>query len=214
MPPILPDTRVVVFAKPPVPGVAKTRLIPALGAEGAAALHARLVKRALHTAQRAREGTVELCCMPDDTDPFFQYCAGHYRVALTVQAAGDLGARMHAAFDRTLRAGRYVILIGTDCPALTPQHFRQAGEALASGSQAAFVPAEDGGYALIALSQNDGSLFADIPWSTDGVMAATRERLRALGWRWDELETLWDVDVPGDYERLRASRLLDDAVEH
>jgi uncharacterized protein len=212
MPPILPDTRIVVFAKAPVPGDAKTRLIPALGAEGAAALHVRLVKRALHTAQRARQCLVELCCTPDETDPFFQYCAGRYRVPLTVQATGDLGARMHAAFERTLSAGRYVILIGTDCPALTPRHFHQAAQALASGSHAAFIPAEDGGYALIALSQNDPSLFSDIPWSTDSVMGATRERLRALRWRWDELETLWDVDVPADYERLQASGLLDIGV--
>lgn len=213
MPPIPPETRIVVFAKPPVPGVAKTRLIPALGPDGAAALHARLVKRALHTAQRAGQGSVELCCTPDETDPLFQYCAARYGVELTVQAAGDLGARMHAAFDRTLRAGHYVTLIGTDCPALTPRHFHRAAEALARGSQAALVPAEDGGYALIALAQNEASLFSDIPWSTDGVMAATRERLRALGWRWDELETLWDVDLPADYERLQASGLLDGGVE-
>lgn len=197
------------FAKPPLPGFAKTRLVPLLGAEGAAALHERLVEHALRTAERACAGMVELCCTPDTTHPFFQRCAGRYGVMLTAQTPGDLGARMHGAFERALSTSRRVVLIGADCPALTPDHLKQAVDALARGSQAAFVPAEDGGYALIALARNDALLFSGIAWSTETVMATTRDRLRKLGWQWDELETLWDVDLPADFERLQVSGLLD-----
>ena len=71
-----------------------------------------------------------------------------------------------------------------------------------------FVPCEDGGYALIGLSRADRRLFEDIAWGGDTVMAETRRRLAALGWQWRELDTLWDVDRPEDYERLVAERLL------
>ena len=64
------------------------------------------------------------------------------------------------------------------------------------------VPAEDGGYVLIGLNWCDARLFSDIDWGTDQVMAATRERLTALNWRWLELASSWDVDRPADYERL------------
>jgi uncharacterized protein len=71
-----------------------------------------------------------------------------------------------------------------------------------------FVPAEDGGYALIGLSRNDARVFEGINWGGTEVMAQTRERLRGLGWRWHELDTLWDVDRPADYQRLLQSGLL------
>ena len=203
------STVVVVFAKAPQPGAVKTRLIPALGAEGAAALHAKLAKHALDTVLAASLRPVELHCAPDTDDPFFRYCQGHYGVALESQVAGDLGARMHAVFATALAAHARVLMIGTDCPALTARHLRQAEKALREGNDAVFVPCEDGGYALIGLARVNQKLFDGIPWSSASVMAETRARLEALGWSWHELETLWDVDRPEDYERLMNSKLLD-----
>jgi uncharacterized protein len=199
----------MVFAKAPQPGSVKTRLIPLLGAEGAAALHARLTKRALATARAAAVGPVELACAPDTAHPFFRHCAEHYGAALAPQGEGDLGARMLAASERGLAAGTPVILIGCDCPALTPAHLRAAARALGEGVHAVLAPAEDGGYVLIGLARTDAALFRDIDWGEAGVMAATRHRLAALGWRWQALETLWDVDRPADYERLIASGLME-----
>ena len=196
------STVVIVFAKAPEPGAVKTRLIPLLGADGAAALHARLVKRTLETARAASLRPVELHCAPDTDDPFCGFCAGHYGVSLKSQADGDLGARMLSAITHALGAHARVLLIGTDCPALTARHLRQADRALREGADAVFAPCEDGGYALIGLKRADARLFDRIAWGTDGVMAATRSRLRQLGWRWSELETLWDVDRPEDYQRL------------
>ena len=108
---------------------------------------------------------------------------------------------------RSPRAPR-AILIGSDCPALRARHLRHADQALRDGADAVFVPCEDGGYALIGLNRVDRRLFDGIAWGGDAVMAETRRRLAALGWQWRELETLWDVDRPEDYERLVASRLL------
>jgi rSAM/selenodomain-associated transferase 1 len=168
----------------------------------------RLVKHALATARKAAFGRIELCCAPDADDPFFRFCAARYGVELAAQAEGDLGARMHAAFERALVASPRVLIVGSDCPALTARHLRHADRALHDGADAVFVPCEDGGYALIGLARADRRLFEDIAWGGEAVMASTRERLAALGWQWRELETLWDVDRPEDYERLVAGRLL------
>lgn len=209
MPTTSSEIRVVVFAKAPRPGAVKTRLIPLLGAQAAAALHARLVEHTLTTACAAGIGPAELCCTPRTDDPFFVCCGDRYAISLTPQAAGDLGARMLDAFTRTLFAARHVILIGSDCPALTASHLRQAVHALTEGNDAVLIPAEDGGYALIGLNRCDALLFHDIEWGGAMVMAATRERLRQLQWRWKELETLWDIDRPEDYRRLLTAGLLD-----
>jgi glycosyltransferase A (GT-A) superfamily protein (DUF2064 family) len=72
---------------------------------------------------------------------------------------------------------------------------------------AAFAPAEDGGYVLIALAKAL-PVFAEMPWSTPQVMSRTRERLRSAGARWTELRTLWDVDRPEDLARLQQAGLV------
>ena len=195
------------FARAPTPGRAKTRLAPLLGAEGAAALHARLVEHTLRIAREARFDTLALHGTPAN-DAFLGACASRHGAVLEAQVAGDLGARMHAAVASALAGHDRVILIGTDCPLLTAQALRRAASALTGDRDAVFVPVEDGGYALIGLRRCDARLFEAMPWSTERVMAETRSRLEALGWRWRELATLWDVDRPQDYERLLASGAL------
>lgn len=195
------DTLTMVFAKAPRAGEVKTRLIPLLGADGAAALHRQLLYRTLVTATEAGLGPVQLHAAPDVHDAFLQDCARRFGVALVAQRGADLGARMRHAFEAALARHRRVIVIGTDCPVLAPRHLCDAQAALAGGNDAALVPAEDGGYALLGLARCDARLFADIAWGGDSVMATTRERLRALHWRWHELETLWDIDRPADYRR-------------
>ena len=207
MPPTNSARRVLVLAKAPRPGAVKTRLAPLLGAEGAAALHARLVKHTLKTAARAALGPLELPGDPADDD-FLRYCATQFGAALLAQSSGDLGNRMQAAFERALAHGGRAILVGSDCPALTPRHLRLAAKALDQGHDAVFTPTEDGGYALIGLARCDARLFRDIPWSTEGVMAETRRRIADLGWSGLELDTLWDVDRPEDWERLAQTRLI------
>lgn len=202
MPGVARPTPVVVFARAPVPGEAKTRLIPRLGARGAAHLHATLIERSLETAQVAGLGRVELCCAPDTAHPFFAACAERYGAVLTAQTTGDLGARMLCAFDRLVPRAGPALLIGTDCPALTPAHLREAAAALAAGHDAVLGPAEDGGYVLVGLGRTSPRVFDGIEWGGPDVMRETRTRLAALGWRWHELAELWDVDRPADLVRF------------
>ena len=192
----------MVFAKAPTPGEAKTRLIPALGEAGAAALHRRLVMHCLRAARDSGLGPVELWCAPDADDPFFRDCERRCGVSLHPQGKGDLGARMQRAFESALVRSARAILVGSDIPALSAQYIRDADQALARGDDAAIGPAEDGGYALIGLSRCDPELFRDIPWGGSEVLAETRKRLAALSWRSSELPVLWDVDRPEDLERL------------
>jgi rSAM/selenodomain-associated transferase 1 len=192
----------MVFARAPTPGEAKTRLIPAIGKAGAAALHRRLVVHCLRGAADARIGPVELWCAPDTNDPFFRECERSLGVSLHAQGGGDLGARMQRAFESALARSRHAILVGSDIPALSVQYLRDADQALAQGDDVVIGPAEDGGYVLVGLSRCDPELFRGIPWGGPEALAATRRRIAALGRRVIELPALWDVDRPEDLERL------------
>jgi rSAM/selenodomain-associated transferase 1 len=202
-----PEAAVAVLAKAPIPGYAKTRLVPRLGAEGAARLQERLIDRALATAAAAAVGRVTLWCAPDAEHPFLKGAARHHRAALSVQPDADLGERMLAAF-RASRPGEALVLIGTDCPVLTPVDLSAAVAGL-SDADAVIAPAEDGGYGLIAARRPIPDLFSEIPWGTDLVAARTRERARACGLHLFEIRTVWDVDRPSDVERLRAAGIVD-----
>ncbi len=200
--------RILLFAKAPEPGNTKTRLIPLLGAESAAVLHALLLERALRTALAAAIAPVELWCTPSAQHPRLLHCASRFGVAAANQCDGDLGTRMLHAAVTALASVPRVIIIGSDCPALTIDHLRHADTGLRAGDDAALVPTEDGGYALLGLTRCDGPLFENIDWGSDRVLATTRERLAMLGWRWSELPATWDVDRPDDYRRLVASGLI------
>jgi len=194
--------RIVVFARAPEPGKVKTRLIPALGEAGAAALHRRLVMLSLCAARDAELGSVELWCAPDTRHVFFAECKRGFGVSLHSQREGDIGARMQRALETVLGRARRAILIGADVPALSAQYLRDAEHALSSAHDVVIGPAEDGGYVLIGLSRCDPELFRGIPWGGPQVLAETRRRIAALRWRSLEMPALWDVDRPEDLERL------------
>jgi len=196
------DTCLQVFARAPVAGSVKTRLIPLLGAHGAAALHRSLVEHALAVARESDLGPVELWCAPDPDDGFFQACRERYGASLHRQCAGDLGARMLDAIEDGLGRSHQVLLVASDCASLTAADLRAGVRALREGRDAVFSPAEDGGYALVGMSHAMPALFEAMTWGTGEVMEETRQRLRNLGWRWHELPTRWAVDRPEDYERM------------
>ena len=143
---------------------------------------------------------------PDEGHPLFQAIGARLGVALARQDGGDLGERMLAA---VTAADMPVLVIGTDCPALTADHLRAAADILRGGADAAIIPAEDGGYALIGLRAPARTLFSEMHWSVPSVMEETRRRLRDLGMTWQEPVTLWDLDLPEDIERLRQIGLHD-----
>jgi uncharacterized protein len=191
---------VAVLAKAPLPGFAKTRLIPALGAEGAALLQARLVEHTVETACAACLGPVTLWAAPDENHPLFQAIKARFDVALARQDGSDLGARMLTAM---AAANAPALIVGTDCPALTSDHLRAAADILRDGTDAAIIPADDGGYVLIGMRAPVRALFSGMRWSAPSVLDDTRRRLRDLDLTWREPVTLWDLDLPEDLERLR-----------
>ncbi len=197
--------QIAVLAKAPIPGLAKTRLIPALGARGSARLQRRLTRMAIRTAIEANLGPVTLWCAPDARHRFFRALHRTTGVACRDQASGDLGERMHAAFQLHCAASP-LLLIGTDCPSLSPSHLRDAAQALLAEADAVIQPAEDGGYVLVGLRTPHPDIFHSIRWSTPSVMADTRDRVRTAGLAMKELEVLWDLDNPEDLRRLSASK--------
>ncbi len=207
--------RIQVFAKAPVAGQVKTRLLPAIDGDSAALLHRRLVLHTLETARDAAPGRVELHCSPSTDHPFFAECAARLDLALAQQCEGDIGARMAHAL-RAAAPDNPLLLIGTDCPARTVADLLAAISALESGCDAVLAPVEDGGYSLIGLSRFEARLFDDIAWSTDQVLAQTLIRLRHYDFRVRMLPELWDVDRPDDLARLRSTHpsLLDGIDRH
>ncbi len=199
-------TRIIIFAKAPVPGSAKTRLIPALGPEGAARLAADMLAQTIAEALAADLGEPELCVSPSpqsaDWRPFRP--AG---VRVTDQGPGDLGQRLARATSRIVAAGERALLIGTDCPELSADRLRAAALRL-SDHDAVMHPAHDGGYALLGLTRYDPSLFTGIAWSTSTVAVATIARVRALGWSLHVGEILHDIDEPEDLERIGPTSAL------
>ena len=186
------ETSVAILAKAPIPGTAKTRLIPVIGAHAAAVLQERLTARAAATAQAADIGPVTLWCAPDVTHRSFRELG----VTLRLQPEGDLGARMLAAFE-----DGPTLVIGADCPALTPAHLLDAARAL-EAHDIVLVPAEDGGYVLIGANARRPALFEAMIWSVPTVLADTRARIAALGLKAAELPPLWDVDTEDDLARM------------
>jgi rSAM/selenodomain-associated transferase 1 len=199
----VPDATLILFAKAPVPGQVKTRLIPALGAARAALLHMALVRRAIETAKGSGIRQVDLCCAPV-AHPFLMACRDRYGLSLSAQEGPELGDRMAAALARALERRPLAVLIGSDCPGLTPGDLYSAARHLDQGYDAVLGPAADGGYVLIGLKRVDPGLFTGIPWGTRRVADLTRQRLRALGWRWWELPVRSDIDRPADLPGLPA----------
>lgn len=194
--------RILVFGRSPLPGRAKTRLIPALGPQGAADLYALLLEHALATACAARVDGVTLWLDAAPVTDELEELAARYGIEVALQAPGDLGARMHGALLATLASGALPLLMGSDVPALTPQMLEDGAALLVGGRDVVLAPALDGGYGLIGVRRPLPTLFHDMPWSTDAVLTETRRRCVRDGVSLAELAWVWDVDEPGDLLRL------------
>lgn len=183
--------RVVLFARYPEAGRAKTRLIPALGAEGAARLHRTLTERTV-MAVRQSGLALEIRSTGAAVATFADWLGAENIVD---QGEGDLGERL-------ARAGPPypTLFIGSDAPDLTPALLRNAADALIH-APAVIGPAADGGYWLLGLARAVADVFAGIDWSTDAVCAQTTARLAAAGIDPVMLPELADCDRPEDLVR-------------
>lgn len=192
--------RTIVFAKAPRAGFAKTRLIPALGADGAAALATRLLMHALNQALQAEVGQVELCRTPM-SDPLWQTLPLPDGLQVSDQEGGDLGERLARAAHRSLQAGQPCILIGTDCPALDAPTLRELALHLNS-HDAVMAPASDGGYVALGLRRFVPTVFTNMAWSTEVVAQTTASRLLTAGLSVHQMPVLHDIDEPTDLQHL------------
>jgi rSAM/selenodomain-associated transferase 1 len=195
--PISADTVVIVFARAPLAGRVKTRLIPRLGAAGAARLHARLIRNAIQLALEAKCGAVELHTTARHTS------LRTLGVKVRLQTGRDLGERMHNALRVALRRHRHAIIIGADAPALTVADLRGARRLLQS-TELVLAPAEDGGYALIGARRVSLRIFTDVEWGSPSVLGQTLRNVSETGLRYRLLRTLWDLDRPEDLDRLKS----------
>jgi uncharacterized protein len=189
--------KIIIFAKAPIAGFAKTRLARGIGDQAAAKLAVRMLQETVRQAVAAGMDAVELCCAPDSSHPQFAIERDRHGLVLTEQGDGDLGQRMQRAMERGLNEYQRVVLIGTDAPELLAKDLITAAEALQTHG-AVFAPAHDGGYVLVGLSRAMPTLFESMTWSTSHVMEETRRRLIALDEQHFELPAFYDVDEVED----------------
>ncbi len=200
------DRLLLIFAKAPIPGQVKTRLQYQLGPLGCAKLHEQLTLTTLEMACSSRIAPVELWCTPDTTHPFFQHCLATFPITLKTQQGENLGSRLHNALTQTAEDCESTVIIGTDCPDMDSTYLESAFLALENSHDLVLGPAKDGGYVLIGTKQAESTLFTDINWGTDRVLAQTRAAVQLVEWSWTELPTLRDIDRPEDLVGLRTSR--------
>ena len=198
-PPNTSPVSISILAKAPIPGFAKAGLIPAIGAHAAAVLQERLTERTVATALAAGIGPVTSCCEPDATHDTFLKMVPRMKITLRPQPQGDLGTRMLAAV--AISAGP-ILVMGTDCPALTEAHLRSAAMALRDGNDVVLIPAERGGCVLLGMRKAQPALFSNIAWGGSSVLTDTRARIVEQRLMLIERPPLWDVDTEVDLVRL------------
>lgn len=186
------------LAKAPIAGQAKTRLIPLLGAEGAAEAHRQLLQQCLTNACQALPAErINLWTALDHAHTLFIQLQQQFGIQLRPQPQGDLGARIQACLQAD--SGPAMVM-GSDCPSITPGMIQQCAAQLAH-AEVVILPAEDGGYGLIGTQHPIPELLTDIPWGTPNVLSITRQRLDQLGVEAVYPAIIWDVDHPEDWQR-------------
>ena len=195
------NTALLIFAKAAEPGFSKTRLIPALGAVQAAAANEILSRRVFHAVAESQPNIV---LWGASAHPALALWAEEYGWRLRRQRGDDLGQCMSHALTSALADGaNQAIIIGTDCPLMSPAYIAQAESALET-ADVVLGPAEDGGYVLIGCKRAEPALFRDIDWGTDQVLEQTLRAASQAQRSVAVLDTLWDVDRPEDWHRFLA----------
>ena len=197
MPAEAPTTLLIQFARGPLAGQVKTRMIPTLSATEACELHCALVRWTARCLVESALGPVRMAVTGDVQDPLFHACLASGVDEVSAQRGADLGDRMFHAISEGLQRYQRVLLVGSDCPGLDGSYLEQAVAAL---DEAPLVlgPAEDGGYVLIGARRISRELFLGVEWGTGQVYGQTVALLETLGWDWRSLPTRADIDRPED----------------
>lgn len=191
----------IIFSRYPEPGKTKTRMIPALGATGAAELQRKMTEHTLKTAialKSSRDVTLEVHFAGGDIQLMRDWLGKE--VAYIPQVSGDLGEKMRSAFDHAFTLdNQRVLIMGIDCPDIDSKILTQAFDSLANHDLTLGVAA-DGGYYLIALNHLIPKLFQDIDWGTERVLKQTKDIAQKSNLKIHYLPTLADVDRPEDLQ--------------
>lgn len=209
-----PDTLVIIFAREPVAGQVKTRLIPALGEEAATNLYKQLLDYAINNVITSDLSPVNIAITPESNANYFSQmpCSSYFEISL--QSGHDLGARMYNALALALEHYSKAILIGTDCPFLSHNDLQQAIAAL-DNNDMVFSPANDGGYVLVgAKAVVNPKIFESIDWGTAKVMTQTRTILVKHNVSWQELSVQNDIDIEGDLKYLLLHNKFQDFIKN
>ena len=196
------------FARAPVPGQCKTRLLPVLSPEACASLHETLLRHTVKAALSSRADAVQLWCTPDLEHAVFQDLGSLPGVTVQTQVGRDLGARMLHALSNARVAGQFPLLIGCDCPEQSAERLDEALVCMGRNLETmVFRTACDGGYVAVGTGLSAEALsatgvFDHVPWGSSTVMRTTRFRLQRAGIGWAELAALPDIDDPSDLRRV------------
>jgi uncharacterized protein len=196
---VAPDTSICVFFKPPRPGEVKTRLIPAVGAEGAAAL-AQAFFRDTWRCVESLNWAVPILASTESSS--HEVSPGPW-TPVWLQGSGDLGARIERILRKALAQRPSAIAIGADSPGIPSRFLDHAHDALRS-ADAVLGPCDDGGFYLLGVRECPPGLLAGIPWSQSNTFDCTLKRLSELGLKTTVLDKWYDIDRPEDLERLEA----------
>ncbi len=196
------EPELILFAKTPVAGRVKTRMIPDLGEQGAANLAAALVAESVRRSVDSWPGPVSLCVWPDSRHECFETIHRRYGVTASLQSQGDLGAKMFAALDEAHQRGVAAAVMGCDVPHCPAETHRTAHAFLSQG-RAIIGPSFDGGYYLIGITPPDRRCFERIAWGGSKVFDTTLKRAARAGIDLIVLQQLNDIDTMADLETLR-----------
>ncbi len=188
----------IIFAKAPVAGQVKTRLIPDIGADKATALYIEMLNKTLATSIKSEFQNIQLWISGNLNHPYFDDLKNEERIELHKQSGKDLGERMYNAFNAALEYYSYAVLIGTDCPSLSRSDLHKAMNYLEIGDELVLGPAKDGGYYLIGLRTNDVALFSDIEWGKEYVFKETCQRAKKINRNVNLLPMHSDIDCVSD----------------
>ncbi len=207
------SAHIAIFARAPIEGKVKTRLIAAYGARRATAIYRFLAERTLQIVRDACDtmNATASIWIADENDASHPSCIAwsqRFGFPIRSQISGDLGERMFNCM--TSLEGRFqsIAILGTDCPVIKGDDIENALTQLNTNIHWSLTKVEDGGYVLIASNQPSSVPFRDMTWSTPNVMATTRQRFRDAGLLWAESAALWDIDEPADVERAIREGLL------
>jgi uncharacterized protein len=204
---------IATFARAPIEGQVKTRLIPAYGARKATAIYCFLAERTFAAVREACDAmnasaTIWIADEAEIAHPTCVEWSQRFGFPLHAQIDGGLGERMFHGLATSFLTYEAVAILGTDCPVICGKNVINTICQLNTNMHWSAIPVEDGGYLLIATNQPSRTPFTGIAWSTSSVVESTRQRFREAGLAWAESPALWDVDEPADVERAIRDGLL------